>query len=131
MGHNTSSCLEKKYYQEKHTIPIFYYLNKESNSIIKFQDQSVSKFSLPNFKIFNDCAIGYLSEGHIVIAGGIKTSGRLSKKVYYINTTTKAINRLPSLQHPSSKGTLLHSDHTLYYFSQDLSMNHQYLLKNK
>ena len=131
MGNHSSPQLERTRDKATNEIPSFYYLSKESNLILKFQGNSAYKHSLSNFNMLNDCSIGYLPDGRIIIAGGIKSSGKLSKKVHCINTVSKAINSLPSLQFACKQGTLIYSEGILYYFSQDLSMNHQFFYQNK
>ena len=111
--------------RQSEPIRSFYYLNRGTNSILRVQMNSVSKHSLQDFKVFPQSAIGYLPNGHIVVAGGQKSSGRLSKKVFYINTLTKDINRLASLRYPTKSGTLIYYASQLYYFSPDLCDQHQ------
>ena len=122
---NTSHPQDSNTSKPPEPIRSFYYLNRSTNSILRIHTSSVSKHSLQDFIIFPQSAIGYLPDGHIIIAGGQKPSGKLSKKVFYINTLTKDINRLASLRYPTKFGTILYHESQLYYFSPDLCDQHQ------
>ena len=110
--------------------PVYYYLNRVDNSIFEVHCDSIIRHSLSHFCIYKDCAIGYLPKDHIVLVGGIKPSGNLSKKVFYLNTKKKEINRLASLKIPTKEGSLLFVSSKLYYFSSNLMNPHQVYHRN-
>lgn len=130
MGNSFNKSSESKNSKNSTLLPSFYYLNQVKNSIFKVHLNSVTKHCLSKFILYSDCAIGYLPDNNIVVAGGEKPTGRLSKKVFFINTSTRAINRLSSLKFPSKFGTLLYTDSKLYYFSASLTLKHQVYLNN-
>jgi hypothetical protein len=102
-----------------------YYLNTKFKSIYKIDGDKLQKVKMPKFNINNNCAVGHLSDGSIIIIGGTKTSGRLSKKVLLVSPSGGYVTKLPSLKRPTYKGSVHQVDSTIYYFSQDLSMPHQ------
>ena len=102
--------------------PEFYWFSPIESTMLKITPNSVFSHSIPSFSVYAECAIGYTPENNIVIVGGAKTTGKLSKKVFYINVQSKSINRLASTITPSKSGQVLVNDKKVYLIEESLKL---------
>ena len=112
-------------------LPGFFYLNFKKKVVYRVENESSFKISLPRFKVHKEFAIGLLADQSILIGGGVKKNGSLSKKVVQIYPHLQTLTKLPSLFRPIKKGGFYSITSTLYYISDNLSMPHQRLVGNK
>lgn len=111
--------------------PEFYWLSPSDSSILKITPNSVFYHSIPSFSVYAECAIGYTPENNIIVVGGVKPTGKLSKKVFYINVKSKSINRLASITSPSKRGQVLFNDGKIYLIEESLTLPIQVYNKGK
>lgn len=102
--------------------PEFYWFNPIESSMLKITSNSVFSHSITSFSVYAECAIGYTSENNIIIVGGVKKTGKLSKKVFYINVQSKSVNRLASIITPSKAGQVLVNDKKIYLVEDSLKL---------
>lgn len=100
--------------------PEFFWFYKENKSVLKICEESVVVHQMSSLDLFEMCAVGYTAEFNIVIAGGIKSSGKMSKKVFFVNVVSKSISRLCSLKIPSAGCSLITSQKNLYLIPDSL-----------
>lgn len=131
MGSCCSMKLEQKVFKSPIKPPKVYYVNRKNNSVLTIEEGKFNKLKLPKVKFNKQCAIGYLHDGTILIAGGYLPDGRLSKQVFLINPSLLSITEYASLFRPSAKGSIFQIGFTIYYISQDLSEPHQKLVNRK
>lgn len=111
--------------------PKLYYLNHKNNCVMRVEDGKFNKLKLPKVKFNKKCAVGHFIDGTVLIAGGLRPDGRLSKQVFLINPALLSIVEYPSLAKPSVNGSIFQIGFTIYLISQDLSEPHQKLVGKK
>ena len=90
------------------TIPDVYYLDRLNSRVINITTVSLKSIYFDNLsEIYQNSAIIYLSDSEFMIAGGTKTSGNFSKKVFRLNTSLKTSYRLQNLPIRCSEGSLV------------------------
>lgn len=101
--------------------PEFYWLHKSENAVFRINEESVTSHNISSLSLFENCAVGYADDCNIIVAGGVKVSGMVSKKVFYINVANRSINRLCSLKFPSAGCSLLSTQNKLFLIPGSLS----------
>lgn len=117
MGTSSAKVCET---QNRFKSPEFFWFFKDNKTVLKINEQSVVAHQMNSLTIFDLCAVGYTAEFNIVLAGGIKNSGKMSKKVFYVNVVSKSISRLRSLKIPSAGCSLIISQNNLFLIPESL-----------
>lgn len=129
------TCCNLKVEQKVIRIPvrplrIFFYYPARS-AVYRIAEDGLKKIKMRKFKANKDCAIGHLHDGTIMLAGGIKTDGRLSKKVLIINPQSASVIKGIHLAKSADQGQLFQISTMIYYISTNLNQPHQKLSSNK
>ena len=122
-----SCSIKPKYrvvFTKEKTSPI-YFTTKEKRSLLKIEDHKISELQIQRLKVYKNCAIGLLKNNEIILGGGEKPNGKLSKKVYQINPEKLFVNTLQSLKQGVKHGKFYQLENIIYYISYDLKRPHQ------
>jgi hypothetical protein len=129
------SCCSLVETRNKISLPLkpekLYYLQRKTGRLFLIDGGKFIKLNLPRVKVNKSCAIGYLSDGNIIIAGGIRMNGRMSSDVLFINTVSLTVQEYPSLAKPCKAGSIHQIGFYIYYISSDLTEPHQKFVHHK
>ncbi|CAG9317765.1 unnamed protein product [Blepharisma stoltei] len=97
-------------------IPEFYYLSRLSKEILHIKPQAITKYSLgKKLKIYEDSAIGYLSDNKIMVIGGSDKTGCLVNNAYIIDLASKQASVISKLPLGSKGGHIFQYNKYVYY----------------
>lgn len=129
------SCCNMKFEQKVIKLPVrplsIYFFHSLRKSVYKIAEDGLKKVKMPKINANKGCAIGHLLDGTIMLAGGIKTNGRLSKKVLSLHPPSSSVTKHSKLSKPVFQGQIFLLSTGLYYISNDLNQPHQKFTNNK
>ena len=109
------TCTVKMQQGFDHSMPDLYYLDRERHEVLYItKSLQISTSFHEHIEFLQDSAVMYLSASEFFIAGGIKSTKKLSKKVYRINTTLKQTYAMPSLPLSTKYGDLIYFKNCIY-----------------
>ena len=110
-NHNTQS-------PTTYQIPEFYYLCRKTSSLFHYINNKIESISLNSeITIYHDSIIGVIQNSYIIILGGTKSSGKLTKKAYALSIHDKSIYPLSKFPGNFSSGFICYFNSMLYVVS--------------